>query len=244
MIEAIGKQEWVSYIEPPPHPSSRAEHVVRYLTRYLTGGPISDHRILAADHHEVTFLAREGKTIGGERQQVPQTLPTLEFVRRWCLHIHPDQLTKTRTFGGWSNTRVDDYLERCVKAMDAAGVASEADTEFDPESFQRADSNPATCEHCGSESLRLVDEIEKPSWASVFCRRSECSPHWYRESQELDDIRFWDGAMGEGFSDWYAWHLKSGIESAREAKPMIRPATQLTLPGIEGEAGISPALRL
>ncbi len=73
------------------------------------------------------------------------------------------------------------------------------------------------CEHCGSESLRLTHEYEKRSWSEIFSRESECSPRWYRESKKLDDIRFWDGAMGEGFSDWYAWHLKSGIESAGES---------------------------
>jgi hypothetical protein len=254
MIEAIDEQEWVSYIEPPPHESSRPEHVVRYLTRYLTGGPISDGRILAADDEKVTFLAREGKAVGGERAQVPCTLTTTEFVRRWCLHIQPDQLTKTRSFGGWSNTRVDGYLEQCCKALDAAGVELESESaiEFGPtlgeNTICEAEPCRLRCEHCGSESLRMVNEIEKPSWSSVFSRRSECSPGWYRESQEIDDLRFWDAAMGEGFSDWYAWYLKSGIESAREAKQRVGPfhpvdaATQLTLPGIEAETGISRAL--
>ncbi|QDT07978.1 hypothetical protein K227x_64080 [Rubripirellula lacrimiformis] len=36
-----------------------------------------------------------------------------EFVRRWCLHIQPDQLTKTRYLGGWSNNRRGDYQDRC-----------------------------------------------------------------------------------------------------------------------------------
>ena len=41
-----------------------------------------------------------------------------------------------------------------------------------------------------------------------------------------NDRRFWDTAMGEGFSDWY---LKSGIESAREPErdPDRPPGTQL-----------------
>ena len=241
MIDQIGGQEWVSYIEPPPHESSRPQHVVRYLTRYLTGGPISDHRILAADEREVTFLAREGKTVGGESLQVPQTLNTLEFVRRWCLHIQPDQLTKTRYFGGWSNTRQDAYLEQCAKTLDAADVASGGSIDFDPESFSQSDSEydpePLTCEHCGSESMTLFKEIERPSWGSVFSRGSECSPRWYRESRVIDDIRFWDAAMGEGFSEWYAWYLKSGIESARESEAESLPVTQPSLPGFEAEVG-------
>lgn len=219
MIEQISDQEWVSYIEAPPQRSSRPEHVVRYLTRYLTGGPISDHRILSADDREVTFLAREGAKVGGEREQVPQTLSSLEFVRRWCLHIQPDQLTKTRSCGGWSNTRSEAYLERCQRAMDAADVELVSEIEFDVASADDCDPSGGgqslSCEHCGSDWLTLVREIEKPSWDALFSRSSECSLLWYRESQEIDDFQFWDGAMGEGFSQWYAWYLKSGIESAR-----------------------------
>jgi integrase len=72
----------------------------RMLTRYLTGGPISDYRIMAADTESVTFLAGAGRTVGGEDVQAPCTLPRDEFVRRWCLHIQSDQLTKTRYFDG------------------------------------------------------------------------------------------------------------------------------------------------
>ena len=41
--------------------------------------------------------------------------------------------------------------------------------------------------------------------------------------------------MGEGFSDWYAWYLKSGIESARE--PTVSE-TQTALPESNGKAGM------
>ena len=197
------------------------------------GGPISDYRIIAADDHEVTFLACEGKTVGGEDIQVPHTLETPEFVRRWCLHIQPDQLTKTRYFGGWSNTRKDSYLERCAVALDDAGVGIENEIDFDPKSMEKTDSEYArdalVCEHCGSDSLTLVREVDKPSWKNVFSTHSEACPQWYAASLKHDDRRFWDAAMGEGFSDWYDWYLKSGIESAREPEtnPDRPPATQI-----------------
>ena len=103
----IGKlkaTEWVSYIQPPPQQAnnepSSAESVMKYLARYLTGGPISDHRLISADARSVTFWAREGTTTGGDSKQIPVTLSRLEFTRRWCLHILPDGFTKSRTFGG------------------------------------------------------------------------------------------------------------------------------------------------
>ncbi|MEZ6091406.1 MAG: transposase [Pirellulaceae bacterium] len=54
-------------LHPAATSDDRANEVVNYLTRYLTGGPISDHRITAADDRHVTFLARQGEKTGGER---------------------------------------------------------------------------------------------------------------------------------------------------------------------------------
>ncbi|QDV47277.1 hypothetical protein Enr13x_71860 [Stieleria neptunia] len=93
-------------------------------------------------------------------------------------------------------------------AVMAAVEEAEAELETEPE---------RCCEHCGSESLRLTHECPKRSWSEILGRDSECSPGWYRESQKLDEIRFWDDSMGEGFSEWYEWYLKSGIESAGES---------------------------
>ena len=104
----------------PPSETSRANEVVNYLTRYLTGGPISDHRITAADDRHVTFLARQGDKTGGEPQQVPVTLKLDDFVRRWCLHIQPDQLTKTRYLGGWSGQHRVTYMARCRELLHLA----------------------------------------------------------------------------------------------------------------------------
>lgn len=239
LIDELRRVKWVNHIEPPRNDESRPEHVVRYLTRYLTGGPISDHRITAADANSVTFLAREGKTVGGEDIQVPHTLPTEEFVRRWCLHIQSGQLTKTRYFGGWSNGFKDGYLERCAIAMEAADVPTANDIEFDPESIDSTgaaiENEPLVCEHCGSEWLTLVDEVDKPSWQVVFDRDSDRCPSWYAQSLRDDHRRFWTRAKGAEFYDWYAWYLKSGGESARDdvEVSVMTPTTQLTLPGID-----------
>ena len=134
-LEAV---EWVSYIEPPPHADSRPDNVLKYLARYLTGGPISDSRIVAADERQVAFLAREGKVMGGQREQIPVTLSTVEFTRRWSLHILPKGYTKARRFGGWSNRRTGEYVERCAMLLEslAASLLPEA-LSFDPILFEQ-----------------------------------------------------------------------------------------------------------
>ena len=95
-------------------------------------------------------------------------------------------------------------------ALIAAGVGGETESDFDLASIEATESDSLVdasdcesalvCEHCGSDSLTLIDEIDKPSRTDVLRSSSEACPPWYRESPNLDDCRFWDAAMGEGFS--------------------------------------------
>lgn len=178
-LEAV---QWVSYIEPPPHEDCGPEQVLKYLARYLTGGPISEARIVRADERHVTFIAREGKVTGGQRQQVPITLTTLEFTRRWALHILPKGYTKARRFGGWSNRRTSDYIERCARLLDAAEVklAPQA-MHFDPHQWEleqesQAELTQAECPHCGAP-MQCIAATPKPSWQHIM--NSPHRPSWY-----------------------------------------------------------------
>jgi len=225
-VEKLESKNWVAFIQPPPAAASSATQVVNYLTRYLTGGPISNHRITSANGREVTFLAREGVKAGGDRQQVPVILKTRDFVRRWCLHIQPDQLTKTRYFGGWSNNRQATYSARCqalLKSLgrDASPVKEERCEEDQPDLL---------CEHCGSDRLELIDQSPKPSWKELLWRESDSCPWWYADRQRESHRKFWTESYGEDFYDWY---LQTQVESAKEREPARPPAIQLSLPGLD-----------
>jgi len=179
LLSELGSVDWVSYIEPPPTVDCRAEHVVRYLSRYLTGGPISDARIVSANEREVTFMAREGTKSGGESKQIPITMPIDKFVSLWSLHVLPKGYTKTRRYGGWSNTRRDSYLERCSILMESASdqLPPEA-TAFDPITLTKdAEESTSCCSECGGEMI-LHREVIKPSWRDVMA--SPDRPEWYR----------------------------------------------------------------
>ena len=116
----------VVYIEPPPCENCPPEQVAKYLARYLTGGPISDRRIVSHENGFVTFLARVGKTTGGDDEVEPIRLRGAEFVRRWCLHILPKGYTKTHRFGGYWNGRREAYIAECRELLAATGVESSA----------------------------------------------------------------------------------------------------------------------
>lgn len=180
-IDELRSNQWVSYIEPPPGDDCRGEHVVKYLARYLTGGPISDARIVSANDQQVTFLARAGTTPGGDAEQIEITLPTVEFVRRWCLHVLPRGYTKTRRYGGWSPPRRDAYLELCSKQLEATGAVLSSDaTGFGPFHEQQesvAAEQGESCPGCGGRMI-LQAACEKPSWADIMFSPSR--PAWYR----------------------------------------------------------------
>ena len=176
--------------------NSGAHQVVNYLTRYLTGGPISDRRIVSASGDEVTFMAREGKRIGGERQQVPITLTTKEFVRRWCLHIQPDQLTKTRYFGGWSNNRQRTYVARCRGLLASLGVG-----QCDPCSRQSlqspSESSPIWCASTAAATA-WNSSTRRPSLRGKSCsgERVTTCPSWYASLLQESHRRFWTEKYG------------------------------------------------
>ncbi len=227
--------QWVSFIQPPPSKRCSAEQVIRYLTRYLTGGPISDQRITAADMKAVTFMAREGTLVGGERTQVPVILSTVEFIRRWSDHIQPDQLTKTRYFGGWTSQKRTKYLQRCHRLL---GPSIEESPPEDAAAASTTDStalvtlsdNPAIkCPHCDQPSLRLVSVIAKPSWDKLLNHLHEDCPAWYAETDLEEFTRYLQDAYGIEYADW---HAQCAVESAMKTPTPTPRHHQRFLPGL------------
>ena len=68
-LQPLSDCDWVVFIEPPPTEDANPEHVLKYLARYLTGGPISDRRLIDHQDGKVTFWARgHDKKAGNQRE--------------------------------------------------------------------------------------------------------------------------------------------------------------------------------
>ena len=182
LLADLERVEWVSYIEPPPHEGCRPELVLKYLARYLTGGPISDGRIVSADERQVTFLAREGKVTGGQREQVPMSMSAVEFTRLWPLHILPKGFTKSRRFGGWSNPRKEEYVQACAMLLEDTTTPLPPEAlSFDTAALEQLSSLETDCERCkcpkcGAAMSEIAASL-KPSWHDVM--NSPHRPNWY-----------------------------------------------------------------
>lgn len=110
LLNDLQLQDWVVFVQPPPRTDSDPSHVLRYLARYMTGGPISDRRLLRWDGDHITFAAQVHDKSG---RQEPVTLTAREFIRRWSLHILPAGFVKATAYGGWSNTQRHAYRDLC-----------------------------------------------------------------------------------------------------------------------------------
>jgi hypothetical protein len=136
-------------VEGPPRGESRPEHVLRYLTRYLSGGPIHDGRIIADEDGWIKFWARSrdkrkpGRLL--EKKLVEKELWGPEFVRRWAMHILPKGFVRSRRYGGYHTTQSQAYLARCRELLppsdDETEDVRELLNQFRPYSGETASTN-------------------------------------------------------------------------------------------------------
>jgi hypothetical protein len=173
-LKTFSDRAWVVFIEPPPTEQAQPEHVLKYLARYLTGGPISDHRLI--DHHddEVTFWARSHDKTAGNRPE-PYTLPGVEFTRRWALHILPKGFVKSRCFGGFSCRRRAAYLSRCRELLGSERPASEP-AEVSPEATADEPQPTRLCPQCQTP-MECTAHVERPGWRRALSGPPR--PEWY-----------------------------------------------------------------
>jgi Putative transposase len=148
------------------------ETVLKYLARYMTGGPISNRRLVGHQDGRVTFSARKGLTSGGSDATEPVVVPGVEFVRLWAMHILPKGYTKARCYGGYSNHHRKRYLSEC------RAFFSISETPVDRVSTETEDNVPVDlcCPKCESIMTR-TRTTDRPGWRLVM---SSCDrPIWY-----------------------------------------------------------------
>ena len=177
-LAGLESRAWVVYEQGPPQNTSSPEQVLKYLARYMTGGPISDQRLISHVGDEVTFLARstEKPKPGRRAKLVPTKLSGVEFTRCWSLHILPKGFTKVRRYGTYSNRHCKSYLQRSRELLD---LPPEVD---DPPSTSEGDADADTatirCPRC-SRRMTCIAMVARPGWRVVMSGPER--PFWYRD---------------------------------------------------------------
>lgn len=177
LLQELSAIDWAAFIQPPPRDECRPEHIVRYLARYMTGGPISDKRLIKVEDGYVHFLARSKDKSG---RQEPTRLPGDEFVRAWSMHILPKGFTKVRSFGAWAYTKRDEYKTLCERLCPQTVEPSPSSSQEQSGDEQEPE---ILCSKCAENNIksvmRLVETQHRPSWAELFY--GPAHPAWFEQ---------------------------------------------------------------
>ncbi len=106
-LEPLYNKTWITYIEPP---KGNAENVVEYVGRYSFRVAISNERIKNIDENNVTFEYKDYKDSGKIKEM---TITGIEFIRRFLLHVLPDNFTKIKHYGLLANRNKKNNIKFC-----------------------------------------------------------------------------------------------------------------------------------
>lgn len=174
-IDSLLEKDWCVFIEPPPTNESNPKQVLKYLARYMTGGPISDQRLVSCENGIVTFKARPGDK-QKSKQQINVNLSGVQFVRDWAQHILPKGFTKSRGFGGYSSCNRTVFIALCQQLKPPPLMPAKEAKEPSQGDDAPSTTDKNRCPICLSCQLRdgreqlmvLTGSTFRPSWRDLF----------------------------------------------------------------------------
>ena len=111
LVGRLRRQDWAVYAKPA---FGGPLQVLRYLGRYTHRVAISNHRLLAFDGKRVSFRWRD--YAHGNKSRV-MTLDSVEFLRRFFLHVLPKGFVRIRHFGFLANRFRTERLSLCRQLL-------------------------------------------------------------------------------------------------------------------------------
>jgi hypothetical protein len=110
LVDSLYGKKWVVYIREP---IDRPEFVIKYLGRYTHRVAISNQRIVSLKEGMVTFTYKNRDT----DKICKETIPAVEFIRRFLLHSLPKRFVRVRHYGYLSSRNKKKHLSQIRKIM-------------------------------------------------------------------------------------------------------------------------------
>jgi hypothetical protein len=111
LMNVLYSKKWITYCKEP---FGGPKQVINYLGRYTHRVAISNHRIKNIEKGRVTFSYKD---YGDNNKTKEMTLEAEEFMRRFLLHILPDNFYKIRYYGILSSRNKKTKLTRCKRLL-------------------------------------------------------------------------------------------------------------------------------
>ena len=154
LTRRLARQQWVVYAKKP---FGGPEPILTYLGLYTHRVALSNARLLSVSDALITFRTR-GDGIC--------TITPHEFIRRFLLHVLPEQFVKIRHYGLLAPANVHTRLRRAEELLaeqrsSAPSSSTDltdggADTDAQHNGEATADLARPRCPHCGARTLILV----------------------------------------------------------------------------------------
>lgn len=139
-IEPLYQKTWITFIEPP---KGKTENVIEYVGRYSFRVAISNERIKNIENNSITFEYKDYKDNSKIKEM---TISAEEFIRRFLLHVLPDNFTKIKHYGILSNRNKKNNIRLC-KLL----ISKILTNEFISSISRKF--NKFKCEKCGSTNF-------------------------------------------------------------------------------------------
>ena len=152
LIESLFEKPWVVFAKQP---FCDTKQVVEYLGRYTHKIAISNHRISSITDSKVSFSWKDYRH--GDKKGV-MTLPSMEFIRRFAMHILPKGFVRIRHFGILSSTSKGAAIETARKELGASAPPPLAKEQAD--SSQGGAPSLAQCPCCKKIAMARLLEFD------------------------------------------------------------------------------------
>jgi hypothetical protein len=119
-LAPLRRAEWVVYAK---RPFGGPQAVLAYLSRYTHRVAIANSRLIACDRSSVTFRWKDYRADGRQKVMI---LATVEFIRRFLIHVLPQGFHRIRHYGLLASSTRSDNIERARRLLDVPAAQPEA----------------------------------------------------------------------------------------------------------------------
>jgi len=160
-LNELYNQDWVVYCKPSLR---NPRKVMDYLGRYTHRVALSNDRLVKIEGNQVTFRWRDS---ADDNKIKWLTLEAFEFIRRFLLHVLPDQFVKIRYYGILSHRNRKGKLLRCRRLL---GVWTDKESQKAPKETWEdlltriTGIDPRVCPHCGKGKWVLRETLLPLYW--------------------------------------------------------------------------------
>lgn len=152
---SVWQTPWVVYCKPALQGSGA---VLRYLARYVHRVAITNARLVAVEHEQVTFRYRDRRDASAGAW-CTMTLSADEFLRRFLQHVLPRGFHKVRYYGIWHPSAAPLRARLTLALAPSTPPTAGARPERVPASS--GDTPPRPCPRCEHGTLRLTHVIAR-----------------------------------------------------------------------------------